>query len=51
MKKIELLSRINKLSAIVHSQDVAEFNLDEQHMQAMRHALDALTEEYIHQYC
>ncbi len=51
MEKIELLSRIRKLSSLVHCADLSEYNLDEGSVQEMRRALDELTEKYIASYC
>ncbi len=51
MKKIELLARIEKLSSIVHSKDLAQFNLDEASINEMRRSLDELTDSYVNEYC
>ena len=51
MKKLELLARINKLSSLVHSRDLDQFNLTAESKQDMQRALDKLTEEYIAAYC
>jgi len=51
VKKIELLARIEKLSSIVHSKDLAQFNLDEASINEMRRSLDELTDNYVNEYC
>lgn len=51
MKKVELLARISTLSSVVHSDDLAKYNLTSESINEMRRALDALTEEYIAHYC
>jgi hypothetical protein len=51
MEKIELLSRIRKLSSLVHGADLADYNLSEESVKEMHRALDDLTEEYIAAYC
>lgn len=51
MKKLELLARINKLSSLVHSHDLDQFNLTAESKLDMQRALDKLTEEYIAAYC
>ncbi|MEN6413743.1 MAG: hypothetical protein ABFC84_13440 [Veillonellales bacterium] len=51
MKKMELLARIDKLSSLVHSRDLNQFNLNEASIKEIRRALDELTEEYITSYC
>lgn len=51
MKKLELLSRIEKLSSLVHSKDLSHYNLTEESIQELRLALDKLTDEYIAAYC
>jgi len=51
MKKLELLARIDRLSAVVHNEDLAQCNLTHQSIGEVRQALDELTEEYISLYC
>lgn len=51
MEKLELLSRIRKLSSLVHSEDLIHYNLTEDSIKELRHTLDELTEEYIACYC
>lgn len=51
MKKIELLARIEKLSSILHSNDLAQFNLNEASINEMRRSLDELTDSYVNEYC
>lgn len=51
MKKLELLVRIEKLASLVHSNDLAKYNLTEESMKDIRRALDKLTDEYIAAYC
>ncbi|EGO61989.1 hypothetical protein [Acetonema longum] len=51
MEKLELLARIQKLSSLVHSEDLAQYNLSQESLQELRANLDRLTEEYIAAYC
>lgn len=51
MKKIELLARIEKLSSLLHSNDLAQFNLNEASIDEMRRSLDELTDSYLNEYC
>lgn len=51
MEKIELLSRIRKLSAVVHGPDLAEYNLASESIAEMHRILDELSEKYITAYC
>lgn len=51
VKKLQLLSKIEKLSAIVHCDELAAYNLTDESITEMRRALDVLTEEYIAAYC
>lgn len=51
MKKLEMLARIERLSAVVHCEDLAGCNLTHQSIGEIRQALDELTEEYISTYC
>ena len=50
MKKLQLLEKIQKLAAIVHSEDLTS-HLTATSVVEMRNALDAMTEEYIAAYC
>jgi len=51
MEKIELLSRIRKLSSVVHGSDLAEYNLADESISEMHRVLNELSEEYITTYC
>ena len=51
MEKIELLSRIRKLSSVVHGCDLAEYKLADESIVEMRRILDELSEKYIKAYC
>jgi hypothetical protein len=51
MEKIELLSRIGKLSSVVHGADLAEYNLATESIVEMQRVLDELSEQYIAAYC
>lgn len=51
MTKLELLSSIQKLAALVHSEDLDKFNFTEDSIAEMRLALDKLSEEFVLQYC
>ena len=51
MEKNQLLARISKLAALVHSDDLDQFELSETALKEIRIALDSITEEYIATYC
>ena len=51
MSKLDLLTRIQKLSALIHSEDLAEFNLAETSIRELQKSLDEMTENYIALYC
>jgi hypothetical protein len=51
VKKLELLARIDKLSSILHSHDLAQFNLTETSIDEMRQSLDELSDKYLAKYC
>jgi len=51
MDKIELLSRIRRLSSVVHGCDLAEYKLADENIAEMRRILDELSEKYIMAYC
>lgn len=51
MEKSLLLTRISKLAALAHSDDLHEFSLSEQAILEIKGALDTLTEEYVATYC
>lgn len=51
MEKLELLSRISKLSSVLHSDDLAKYNLANESIVEMKRALDELSERYIITYC
>ena len=51
MEKIELLSRIRKLSSLVHGCDLAEYKLADESIAEMHRILDELSEKYITAYC
>lgn len=51
MKKLQLLEKIQKLSAIIHCDQLSSYNLTDTSIGEMRLALDTLTEEYIAAYC
>lgn len=51
MDKIALLSRIQKLSSIIHSTDLSLYNLSETAIDEMKRTLDEITEQYIQTYC
>ena len=51
MAKLQLLDRIEKLSVLVHSDDLKEYKLADDSIKEIRVALDKLTEEYISTYC
>ena len=50
MQKLQLLEKIQKLSAIIHCDDLAG-NLTSESLCEMRSVLDKMTEEYIAAYC
>lgn len=51
MEKLELLSRIRKLSSVVHSDDLAKYNLADESVAEMHRVLNELSEMYIGMYC
>ncbi|WP_371361613.1 hypothetical protein SRRS_29890 [Sporomusa rhizae] len=51
MRKIQLLEQINKLSGLVHGNEMNELNLTIGTISEIRQKLDELTEEYIDCYC
>lgn len=51
MNKLELLSRIQTLSLIVHSSDTTAWNLQEATITDIYRLLNELTEQYIEIYC
>ncbi|WP_425057827.1 hypothetical protein SCACP_23910 [Sporomusa carbonis] len=51
MRKIQLLKQIEKLSSLLHSHDLTEFDFSAATINEMRQKLDRLTEEYIECYC
>ncbi|WP_169717984.1 hypothetical protein SPSIL_032360 [Sporomusa silvacetica DSM 10669] len=51
MKKLQLLEQIDKLSSLLHSDDLQEFNFSAGTISEMRMKLDMLSEEYIECYC
>ncbi|WP_169716981.1 hypothetical protein [Sporomusa acidovorans] len=51
MKKLQLLKQIDKLSSLLHSDDLQEFNFTAGTIREMQQKLDRLTEEYIECYC
>jgi ribosome recycling factor len=51
VEKLELLSRIRKLSSLVHSEDLKHYNFTEDSIKELHSTLDKLTEEYITSYC
>jgi hypothetical protein len=51
MEKLDLLSRIGKLSSILHSNDLAKYNLANESIAEMHRVLDELSEIYITTYC
>lgn len=51
MEKLELLSRIGKLSSVLHSGDLAKYNLGNESIAEMKRVLDELSETYISKYC
>lgn len=51
MEKIVLLSRIEKLSTLIHSNDIAQYNLSDGALAEIKRTLDEITEQYINSYC
>ena len=51
MRKLQLLEQIDKLAALLHSDDLKELNLTNGTVNEIRQKLDILTEEYIECYC
>jgi len=51
MGKLELLSRIRKLSSVLHSDDLAKYNFANESIIEMKRVLDELSENYITTYC
>lgn len=51
MEKLNLLARINKLSSLIHSRDLAKYDFSTAALQEMQTTLDQLTEQYIAAYC
>ncbi len=51
MEKVELLSRIRKLSTLVHGTDLEKYNLADESIVEMHRVLDELSEKYITAYC
>lgn len=51
MRKLQLLEQIDKLSSLLHSDDLNELNFTTGTISEMRQKLDALSEEYIACYC
>ncbi|SFL33375.1 hypothetical protein [Pelosinus propionicus] len=51
MEKLELLSRIEKLSLLLHSDDLAKYNLANESIIEIKRVLDELSETYITTYC
>ncbi|HWR41580.1 hypothetical protein [Sporomusa sp.] len=51
MRKLQLLEQIDKLSSLLHSEDLKELNFTKGTINEMRQKLDVLTEEYIECYC
>lgn len=51
MKKLQLLKQIDKLSSLLHSDDLQELNFTAGTIREMQQKLDRLTEEYIECYC
>ncbi len=51
MEKLELLSRIGKLSSVLHGGDLEKYNLTNESIIEMKRALDELSETYIAIYC
>ena len=51
MKKLQLLEQIDKLSSLLHGNDLKELNFTKGTINEMYQKLDSLTEEYIECYC
>ncbi len=51
MRKLQLLEQINKLSSLLHSNDLTDLNFTQGTIREMHQKLDILTEEYIECYC
>ena len=51
MSKLDLLKKIQKLSALVHSEDLAAYNLSGVSVREIQRCLDEMTERYIALYC
>ena len=51
VNKLQLLEKIQRLSAIVHCDDLSKNVLTADSIGEIRSALDRLTEEYIAAYC
>jgi len=51
LEKIALLARIQKLSSLIHSTDLENYNLSEAAIKEMKSTLDELTDQYIAAYC
>lgn len=51
MEKSELLTRISKLAALAHSEDLHRYSLSEQAVKEIKAALEIMTEEYVATYC
>jgi len=51
MEKLELLSRIQTLSSLLHHSDLAKLNLSEASVKEMHRVLDEMSEKYIELYC
>lgn len=51
VKKLQLLEKIQKLSAIIHCDELNSYNLTADSLSELRRTLDTLTEEYIAAYC
>ena len=51
MEKSQLLARISKLAALVHSEDLHLYSLSEEAINEIKATLESLTEEYVSTYC
>jgi hypothetical protein len=51
MRKLQLLEQIDKLSSLLHGEDLKEFNFTTGTINEMHQKLDMLSEEYIKCYC
>ena len=51
MRKLQLLEQIDKLSSLLHGNDLKELNFTKGTINEMYQKLDSLTEEYIECYC